>query len=100
MCGVDGIFASEGTAKIVTAVASGDRQFAQRAFGTIRFWIGVSNENRCLRQTGTALNSNSVAESASPVAADDRCRKARKFLVAFVGCFCIFIRVWYSFSLG
>jgi len=44
-----GIFASEGTAKIVTAVAGDDRQFAQRAFGTIRFWVGVSRKKRCLR---------------------------------------------------
>ncbi len=35
MMGWDGIFASEGTAKIVTAVGGDDRQLAQRAFGTI-----------------------------------------------------------------
>jgi hypothetical protein len=41
--------------KIVTAVASGDRQFAQRAFGTIRFWVGVSHGNRRLRPKETRL---------------------------------------------
>ena len=42
-----GIFAYEVNAKIVTAVASGDRQLAQ-PYG-IRFWVGVSSENRRLR---------------------------------------------------
>jgi hypothetical protein len=51
------------------AVAGGDRQLAQRAFGTIRFWVGVSSEKRCLRRPRSEVNSSSVVESASTVAA-------------------------------
>jgi len=54
MKGWEGIFASEGTAKIVTARKG-----------------RVSSENRWLRQPGTAIHSNSIAGSASPVTAGD-----------------------------
>ena len=57
-----GIFASEGTAKIVTAVAGDDRQFAQRAFGTIRFWVGVTRKKRCLRRPRREANSTAVID--------------------------------------